>query len=46
MPFESLRALSRSTMLTALSPSKGMVEGRIERRTASGLASPDRQALP
>ena len=30
MPFESLRALSRSTMLTALSPSKGMVEGRIE----------------
>ncbi len=27
VPFESLRALSRSTMLTALSPSKGMVEG-------------------
>ena len=28
-PFDTLRvALSRSTMLTALSPSKGMVEGR------------------
>ena len=34
LPFESLRALSRSTTLTALSPSKGMVEGRIERRKA------------
>ena len=27
VPFESLRALSRSTLLTALSLSKGMVEG-------------------
>ena len=30
MPFDGLRALSHSTMLTALRPSKGMVEGRIE----------------
>jgi hypothetical protein len=31
-PFDTLRALSRSTTLTALSPSKGMVEGRNERQ--------------